>query len=489
MKRPFLLPLLLSLLAPAVSASDVIRVRLLDGQSPRDVRVEASAPLALYAGLDPLPLVEVRPGTSVRIYAETGRLRVEAPEMTFYTPQVRIGGPASADQAVPFHLHATAPAVSRQYDGTLRIDLDGTALRLIHAVDLETYVAAVVTREYGLPDDEGTRAMAILARTYALYTRGSIHPDYDVVDHVGSQVFHGLEGVSERARAAAAATQGQVLTWDGSLARAVYSSSNGGHSASNQEVWAGERIPYLQARPDPYDKVSPHSTWRTTLDRDQVLQALSAKFGSGVSGFVIDERSAEGRVNRVTLQRSRGRSQVVTGQQFRMTLSDRFGVRSLRSTLFDARREGNQYVFEGRGFGHGVGLSQWGAHGQAQEGRSAQEILAFYYPGTEISRLEGAPSTPSPALAAADPLPVEDERGANPVARVPPDLTSSEGEPDEPEHAEVLPEPIAPAPTPVARRAPVRPEVPEAVGEDTTRPESWTGPRTTKNPPTRRRGW
>ncbi len=488
-------PLLLLLLAaapPADTTAGEVRVRLFDAFSPREAVVTPRAPLALYAGLDPLPLATIPAGQAVRVVAETGRLAVASGSLQFYTPALRVSGEADARAPVAFAVEAAG--TTRHYSGRLEIDLDGGALRLVHPVDLEQYVAAVVQHEYGLDDDEGTRAMAIAARTYVLYTRGQLSPDYDVVDHVGSQVFAGVEGVSPRARAAAEATRGQVLVWQGRLARAVYSASNGGVAASNQDVWTGGAVPYLQSHPDPADRVSPHRAWQTELPRRRVLAALSDAFGRGVKGFVVESRSDDGRVARVTLQRDGGREQTVSGQQFRMTLSDKFGVTTLRSTLFDVRREGDAYVFEGRGFGHGVGLSQWGAHARALDGEKADEILAFYYPGTTIERL---PATPLP-----DAPPALADAGTPPPADVPPaDVPSTDASEgafadatDATDASPVVdagaiaaaPRPPSAPPADLPAVQPDRAEPPPATVPATP---TWTGPRPVRATTTPRRGW
>ncbi len=499
MRLPLCL-LLLALVGTSALAAppETIRVRLFENLSPRTVTLEATTALAVFTSEDPEALVLLAPGQTVTLRAEALRIRIDAPGLTFYAPAVLIGQPGDASGAVGMRLRVEAggKTTEQSYLGTLRADRAGEVLQLVHTVDLETYVAGVVQREYGLDDDEGTKAMAVLARTYALYTRGRLHADYDVVDHVGSQVYHGTDGVTERVKAAVAATRGQVLMWQGNLAEAVYSASNGGVAASNQEVWSGPAKPYLQTRPDPYDRVSPHRVWTTRLDRAQVLRALSDAYGRGVTGFVVAGRTPEGRVATVTLQRA-GRDVTITGPQFRKTLSDRFGVTSIRSTLFDARREGNRYVFEGRGFGHGVGMSQWGAHGQALEGRTAEQILAFYYPGTDISTLEGASVPDLPALAANDDTPVfndpNDPPPADPIVE-----TSDRAAELLPDAAPIVREPIAeamPRTRPVARPTPASPTVPApateaAPSDDEERPLGWTDPEPRKKPTTtRRRGW
>lgn len=385
----------LSLVAATFSLSvsaDPIRVRLFEAQNPARVELKAAGgAVALYAERGGSPLLTLPAGQAVRLSRKQGRLYVEHGGGALYATRLHLDD-ATFELKV---LGGTAQAEPRRYAGRLEATAQGDDLLLVHTIDLETYVAAVVTREYGLEDDEGTRAMAVLARTYALRSKGRFGPAYDVVDHTGSQVFDGLGRVSERAEAAARATAGLVLTYEGSLAETVYYASSGGYTASNETVWNGSPIPYLRARPDPYDtQVSPHNRWSVRLARNEVLAALSSGFGGRVTGFTLEGRHEDGRVDEVALRRDGRPDQRVRASEFRRVLSGRFGAMSLRSTRFDARRDGNAYVFEGSGFGHGVGMSQWGAHGQAREGRSFDEILAYYYPGTELGHLDGAPTAP-----------------------------------------------------------------------------------------------
>ena len=114
----------------------------------------------------------------------------------------------------------------------------------------------------------------MLVRTYALKSRGK-YGDYDLVDHVGSQVYRGIESETPIARRAADETQGQVLTHRGDLIEAVYSSSSGGHTADNDAIWNGRPLPSLRGRQDPYDRGAPDHEWTTSVDRRELHRALS----------------------------------------------------------------------------------------------------------------------------------------------------------------------------------------------------------------------
>jgi stage II sporulation protein D len=113
-----------------------------------------------------------------------------------------------------------------------------------------------------------------------------------------------------------------------------------------------------------------------------------------VEGFLLGDRSPDGRLRTIEVLLSDDTETEIEASTFRAVINDEIDGVSLKSTWFDARREDNEYVFEGRGHGHGVGLNQWGAHAMAEQGKSYQEILSFYYTGVQIQRLDNTSSLP-----------------------------------------------------------------------------------------------
>jgi stage II sporulation protein D len=247
--------------------------------------------------------------------------------------------------------------------------------------------------------------MAVVARTYGMRAAGKFDSgDYDHVDNTVSQVYRGVRSITPVSRRATSQTRGEVLTYDGALIEAVYFSSSGGHTANNEDVWNAEKpIPYLRGKDDPYDDVSPHHTWSASVDRSTLLQVLTQERGSLVKGFVIDSRSPDGRVETVKLLHSDGPNHRMKANTFRLVVNQGVEQAPLKSTWFDARRSGSRYIFDGHGFGHGVGLSQWGAHGMAQQGHSYREILRFYYTDVEIQRFGRVEKDPADAPVAKEP--------------------------------------------------------------------------------------
>ena len=378
LRRLLLLALLpLAATAPRAQDADVIRVRVFASTNAGSGQLLADG-AAVVVRADGRVVATLPAGDRVGVRAAAGRVRLDYP-----------GGTVDARlvEALPApggRVGVRVGSGHRRYDGAVRVDVDPqAALRLIAHVPIEPYVASVIAGEYPFPEIEGVKAQAVLARTYALQRRGQ-HGDYDVVDTVMDQVYPGAEAANARTRRAAEETRGEVLSYAGAIAEVYYGSSNGGYTANNEDIWdTRTAVPYLRARPDPYDRVSPDASWRTTVGVDRLHAALGRHFGGTVTGFELLDRGPDGRVRRIRLSGSQSRE--VNAYEFRMATIRQIGGRIMRSTMFDVRREGSEYVLSGGGWGHGVGLSQYGAHGQAREGRSYREILDFYFAGTTLA--------------------------------------------------------------------------------------------------------
>jgi stage II sporulation protein D len=381
-------------------ADDVVRIRLLERESPEAIRLTAAThSIELFAGDYSAPIAKLDVGEHATIEYADGQLVLVANDMRMFAE--RLFARPDPHGSLVLSLERPARNLTRSYAGELRIEPDGRSLQLVNTVDLEEYVAAVVSREYGFDDLEGSKAMAVVARTYALRGR-TLGAAYDHVDHVRSQVYEGADRVLPIAREAATATRGQVLTYGGELIEAVYFASSGGHTANNEDVWGTRPLPYLRAKADPFDSLSPHGSWTSTLSRQQVLNALSRATGHSVSGFISGERGPDGRIRTMELLRTSGPRAEITANRFRLILIDAFGAQALRSTNFEARRDGESYVFSGAGYGHGVGMNQWGARYLATNGHSYRDILAYYYTGVTLAAHQNGVPTRSGETLTAD---------------------------------------------------------------------------------------
>jgi len=264
-------------------------------------------------------------------------------------------------------------------------------------LELETYVAGCVDAEIGRLDLDAAsaarvrRVQAVLCRTYALANLGRHAAEgFDLCATTHCQMFRRLppESLSARlAQQAATDTAGLTLVFNGQPIQALFHAHCGGRTSAADRVWGGRPLPYLTSVADPTCETLP--AWRSTLERERLRQALHANektdTGSRLDGVEVAGRDPVGRATAVTL--SGARTRTVTGEAFRQAVSDALGARALRSTWFVVLRHGEDFVFDGRGSGHGAGLCQAGAIARARAGQSEAAILAYYFPGTQLVRL------------------------------------------------------------------------------------------------------
>jgi len=176
--------------------------------------------------------------------------------------KLRVDGQSKAS-ALPgpllFQPGSAALALKHRYRGSIQVDVNAGKLRAINMVGLEQYLYGVVPSEMPYTwHPEALKAQAIAARSYALATRRT--GAFDLYPDTRSQVYLGIEHEKPSTNAAVNATAGQVVLYDGEVAKTYFFSSSGGRTASADDVW-GEPVPYLVSVPDPYDSISPHHDW------------------------------------------------------------------------------------------------------------------------------------------------------------------------------------------------------------------------------------
>ncbi len=246
-------------------------------------------------------------------------------------------------------------------------------LNVINLVDLEDYLLSVLPSEMpSLWHPEALKAQAIAARSYAMANLGKHAADgYDVKATSEDQVYAGVGQETDTGNLAVAQTQGIVLKQCGKVITAYFHSGGGGHTEAPESVWGGSRS-YLQSVPD-FDDASPMFSWSQNASIGALEETLR-KSGVDVGQLLnieILSRSDAMRVQKMMIAGSKA-VRVVSGEQFRHFLT-------LPSTKFNIGFDADRYVFAGRGYGHGLGLSQWGAKTLAENGYNAPQILKYYY--------------------------------------------------------------------------------------------------------------
>jgi stage II sporulation protein D len=324
----------------------------------------------------------------------------------------------------------------RRYRGRLQVLVAGSNLQVINQVPLEAYLTSVVGSEMPASwPQEALRAQAVAARTYALKGRRPAAA-YDLKATVASQVYRGIEAETASTRAAVAATSGLVLTYGSGLIDAVFHSSSGGSSTeSSGDLWP-QQLPYLVSVPD-FDQESPVREWRQPLAADLLARAF-AEIG-GVRRLEVVSTTPTGRVRQARVVGPAGEL-LLSGASLRSRLGlkstwVRFALETpqadgeagapeagaaqadavlagaakagapmplappplpaftLPGSAFDATAQAMasarplplpRWVAIGRGFGHGIGMSQWGALAMARRGEPYTQILSHYYRGTQV---------------------------------------------------------------------------------------------------------
>lgn len=283
---------------------------------------------------------------------------------------------------------------------------------VIVSMPIETYLPGVLMHELFKDWPRQTfEAQAVAARTYALHERARARREgkgWDVEDSTDDQVYGGTTP-SIVSTEAARATRGRVLTSDGYLLRAYYSSCCGGRPASAEEAWPANesngfnRLEPVQGKTRPYFcQASPLYRWQVTRPVDDVSRRLRAWGRSNnndvqrvarVREIVAKDRNDAGRVNVFRVSDSSGGSYSLAAESLRQALNTPSGelpgiTRETRihSADFDAEFFADRVRFSGRGFGHGVGMCQWCACGMAKAGWDWNTMIKTFYPGVEVQK-------------------------------------------------------------------------------------------------------
>ena len=301
----------------------------------------------------------------------------------------------------------------RSYRGELLLWAAGGRVTVVNLLDLESYLCAVLPLELGPQPParaEALKAQAVAARSYTLSMLGRWqNRGFDLLATVEDQVYGGRSAERAGCSEAVEETRGEVALCEGRPVRAFYSSTCGGHTASPDEVWKRPPESCLRGVRDrtgrvegSFCKASPHFRWKqewTGTELDQVLgksiprvrSDWSRKKAGRLTGIEIVDRSPSQRVARLKLKFAHG-SVELRGDEIRWVLRrpNGEGLRSALLTKVDVRKKGGRISrvrIEGQGYGHGVGMCQFGAMGMAEAGYRHDQIIRFYYRGSKVARL------------------------------------------------------------------------------------------------------
>ncbi len=412
-----LIPLYLFLISYEVKAEEMISVRLVNHiGDTQNLTIKLDGD---YFNLD--PTVTLKKNKPYQLTIEEGAFLLKGSQTKQKIKGPFILIPEKYDKQHRIYIDG------RPYLGAVTFDIEkGKFIRPTNQLPLEDYLKGVVPFEvFPTWDLEALKAQALAARTYAV---SNIHKGMD--DTIGFQVYGGFSW-NKNTTKAVEETKGEVITYNNHLIDAFYSASNGGKTESNANVWGGKAMSYFPIKEDPYDPVVPwdfsfHCNqlsldkinwehpdgWDHIQEKDQEI-ASSIKKWLYQKGYMGDlkivsipvftltpvqlesDRSTNGSITIEFLHRLIDGTVLLEQVELKdvelnkirpMLGGDRF-----KSYLIDSLKQTDgRYTMKGRGYGHGVGMSQWGASVMSEKGKTYQEIIDFYFPGTTITPIKSS---------------------------------------------------------------------------------------------------
>ena len=262
--------------------------------------------------------------------------------------------------------------------------------KTVETVDLEKYVAGVVAAEMPANFElEALKAQALTARTFIVkaltaQTKKDIPMGADITDTINDQVYLNDKELKaswgnkyktnmEKINEAVSATKGQLLTYKEELITPSFFSTSNGYTENSEDYWPNA-LPYLRSVASPWDEGSPKYLNETTIAVSEFERLLGVEIRTNEDVGKIIKRTEGKRIGEIEIGGKR-----LTGKKVREMLG-------LRSSDFSWYKKGDQIVITTKGYGHGVGMSQYGANGMAASGKSYKDIIAYYYKDVKISQ-------------------------------------------------------------------------------------------------------
>jgi len=271
----------------------------------------------------------------------------------------------------------------------------------VMVIDFEEYIKGVVASEMTVEFNiEALKAQSVTARTYLLYRLKKYpdghpeHPDAPICTSIHCQAWsskdeliisHGEEWYEtswNKIEEAVNSTRGQILTYKGKIIEPLYHSTSGGRTENSEDVFS-MAVPYLRSVESPYEEEAPKLHDSVKLSVGQFIDKIKSAYGNlDITESNLDEKiqlgevSEGGKIKTIIID-----GKEISGREIRSLFN-------LNSTNFSFIQTGNEIEILTTGYGHGVGMSQWGAEGMANKGYNYEEILKHYYTGVEIVRMK-----------------------------------------------------------------------------------------------------
>lgn len=339
-------------------------------------------------------LALVNPGNTLSIANTGDKVEVEISGKNFRGKDLQL---VSESTEVPVTYKG------KSYRGTISIIPDGNEIRIINLLSLEDYLKGVIPKE--MPTGKGNeyyealKAFTICARTYSVIKQKESRKQFDVFADTRDQVYGGSGYEKEIINEVVDETRGMILTYDGKPAVTFYHSTCGGYTEDAKNVFPKMNLPYLVSIKDgaePFCSISPKFTWKETFSENSFIQRLVTAGYLKNSDYSVKEVNINstfrsGRIDELEIDLTDNlmhqRTVKLYGNNIRYVIRTTDNKSILESNNFHINKDSRgNIIINGKGYGHGVGLCQWGALAQSKEGRDYEDILAFYYPGTKIER-------------------------------------------------------------------------------------------------------
>lgn len=255
----------------------------------------------------------------------------------------------------------------------------------ISYVPIEEYVVGVVAGEMPIEFElEALKAQAVAARSYVMIQmERNVKKDYDVVDTVVNQVYLDKEHLMtvwkssyteniNKVKMAVLETKGEYVSYNGKVAETLFFSTSPGVTENSEDVFTN-KVAYLRSVESTWDEISPVYTTNTTYTLEEFYNLLNLDYSEDLN-IEITNKTSTGRIKKIKIN-----DKELTGSYVCSKLG-------LKSTFFEIIKEDNKIIIKNKGYGHGVGMSQYGAQGMAKAGYTYQDILKHYYTGIEIKK-------------------------------------------------------------------------------------------------------
>ena len=255
----------------------------------------------------------------------------------------------------------------------------------IRYVPIEEYIVGVVAGEMPIDFElEALKAQAVAARSYVMIQmERNVKKDYDVVDTVMNQVYLDKDYLMtvwkdsyidniNKVKTAVLETKGEYISYDGKVAEALFFSTSPGFTENSEDVFTN-KVAYLRSVESTWDEISPVYTSNTTYTLEEFYNLLNIDYSEQLN-IEVTSQTSTGRIKKIKINGKELKGSYVCSKL------------GLRSTFFQILREGNKIIIKNKGYGHGVGMSQYGAQGMAKVGYTYQDILKHYYTGIEIKK-------------------------------------------------------------------------------------------------------